>query len=188
MKVFMIRHGESETNRAGVWTGWLNAALTEKGKEEAALVKNLLAGVKFDKVYSSDLIRAKTTAEIAAPGYAYELTPIVREINVGSIAGKALNVVLDSENKPINKDGYAMFGGESSDEFGGRVAAFMGELEGLSCKNVAVFSHGGFLRRFLNTVLGTQLKRDTICCKNCAVAIFEYEGSSWRLHSWINLS
>ena len=34
MRVYVIRHGESETNRAKRWTGWVDAHLTDKGKED----------------------------------------------------------------------------------------------------------------------------------------------------------
>ena len=45
MKVFMIRHGESETNRNGLWTGWLDVSLTEKGREEAVQVGKMLSKI-----------------------------------------------------------------------------------------------------------------------------------------------
>ena len=42
MKLWMIRHGESETNRLGQWTGWLDAALTDKGREYDEGVRAML--------------------------------------------------------------------------------------------------------------------------------------------------
>ena len=77
---------------------------------------------------------------------------------------------------------------ESKTEFGDRIAAFMRELEALDCQNVAVFAHAGVMRTFLDTVLDVPMPRDRVCCRNCTVAIFEYEASVWKLHSWINLS
>ena len=88
MKVFVIRHGESETNRNGLWTGWLDVSLTEKGRAEAEQVGKLLSNINFDKIYASDLLRAKTTAEIALPACEYETLVELREVNVGSIAAK----------------------------------------------------------------------------------------------------
>ena len=58
MKLYIVRHGESETNRKGLWTGWLDVALTDKGIADAERVRDTLRGIKFDKVYSSDLQRA----------------------------------------------------------------------------------------------------------------------------------
>lgn len=187
MKVWIVRHGESETNRDGLWTGWLDVRLTEKGRMDAARAGEILAKTKFDKVYASDLCRAKSTAEIALPGCKYEVTPMLREINVGNIAGKPLSVIYDDDGRPLNGDGYGMFDGESTQQFLARVAAFMKVLEAESWENIAVFSHAGFLRRFLDTVLGMEVPRKKLCCNNCAVAVFECNDSVWRLHSWINL-
>ncbi len=36
MKLVLLRHGESEANFENYWTGWLDVALTEKGKETSS--------------------------------------------------------------------------------------------------------------------------------------------------------
>ena len=187
MKVWFIRHGESETNKAGLWTGWLDVELTEKGREEALAVSRTLSGVRFDKIYSSDLKRAMTTADIAIPGCSYEATPMVREINVGNIAGKPLSAIIDSNGQPMNLDGYGTFGGETLSQFKERVKAFMRSLEAERHENIAVFTHWGVIKTFLETVLGTRLPTGKLRGGNCLVAVFEYSGSNWSLHSWINL-
>lgn len=187
MKVWLMRHGESETNLAGQWTGWYDAALTEKGKADAARAGAFLAGKHFDKIYTSDLCRARCTAEIAIPGCRYEETPLVREIYVGSLAGKPLSAVYDESGQPMNKDGYGRFGGETITEFRERVRRFMELLAEQKQDNIAVFAHNGFLRTFLDLAMGTALPRKYMLCRNCAVAIFEYENATWKLHSWINL-
>ena len=183
----MIRHGESETNKNRQWTGWLDVPLTERGEAEAEKVGELLSKTSFDKIYASDLSRAKKTAEIALPGCKYEVTEALREINVGNIAGKPLDVVTDDESKLLGEDGYAIFDGEGRAEFGNRVCGFMRMLEEQSCENIALFSHAGFLRQAVDTVLGVEVPRGKMCCKNCAVAIFEYSDKTWKLHSWMNL-
>ena len=187
MKVFMVRHGESETNRNGLWTGWLDVPLTEKGREDAALVGVLLSKIGFDKIFSSDLSRARNTADIAIPGCKYDIDQDLREINVGNIAGRSLDIISGDDGIPKNKDGYTAFGGESKAQFNARVVSFMKKLEVSGYENVAVFSHAGFLRSTLDFVVGTELERKKVCCKNCAIGIFEYDGDSWKLHSWINL-
>ena len=142
---------------------------------------------QIDAIYSSDLIRARSTAEIALPGCKYETTPMIREINVGNVAGKPLNTVINSDGVYLNKDGYAVFGGETYQEFSDRVAAFMKMLESENCENIAAFSHGGFVRKFLELVIETQIPRKNIYSGTCVVAIFEYCNKTWRLYSWINL-
>ena len=98
MKLYVIRHGESETNLSGCYTGHLQVPLTEKGIKEAESVHPFLSGINFDKIYSSDLIRAKRTAEAAIPGCVYEETPLLREVDLGELSGK--NIIKISIIKP----------------------------------------------------------------------------------------
>ena len=72
MKLYVIRHGESEGNQLGVFSGWHQHNLTEKGREDARTAGRIISKVKFDKVYSSDLKRAMQTASICAPDYEVE--------------------------------------------------------------------------------------------------------------------
>ena len=151
------------------------------------MAAEIASKVSFDKIYSSDLVRAMSTAELVLPGCKYETSAMLREVNVGNIAGKPLNVIVDSNNRTMNKNGYSRFGGESKAEFKARTQAFMKMLESEPYENVAVFAHAGVLRNFLDIVLGVELPRKNIRCNNCAIAIFEYADSNWRLYSWINL-
>ena len=48
MFVYCIRHGESETNRDGKWTGWNNPLLTEKGEADAKKAGEIIKNVKFN--------------------------------------------------------------------------------------------------------------------------------------------
>ena len=176
-------------NRCGCWSGWLDTPLTEKGREIVALGNELgiIANTTFDRIYASDLSRARSTAELALPGCSYIVDPTVREINVGSISGKPLGAVRDSNNQPLNKDGYAAFGGESNAQFRLRIECFMKRIQQENCENIAVFSHGGVLRKFLEITMGMPLPRSAVICRNCAVAVFEVNNGLWMMHSWINL-
>lgn len=69
----VLRHGQSASNAAGVFTGWLDPALTGRGRAEAAAAGRVLAavGVAADVVHTSTLVRAAVTAELvvaAQPG------------------------------------------------------------------------------------------------------------------------
>ena len=81
-----------------------------------------------------------------------------------------------------------VFDGESRDEFCERIKGFMKLLESQNYENVAFFSHAGFLRTFVDIVLGTVISRKALCCGNCTVAVFECTNGDWKLHSWINLN
>ena len=187
MKVWVVRHGESVTNKKGLWTGWSDVPLTEKGEEDAAKAGKLLSDVKFDKIYSSDLMRARRTAEIAIPNCEYTATKMLREINVGYLSNNPLNTLTAEQKDIADKEGYGAYDGETKAEFHDRIAQFMKQLEASDFSNVALFSHGGLLRNLLEIVIGIELPQRRISCENCTVAIFEYNGSTWKLHSWINL-
>ncbi len=188
MKVYVIRHGESENNLAKKWTGWADVHITEKGVEDAKKSGEIIKNITFDKIFTSDLIRTIETAQNAIPGCCYETSALVREVNVGNIANTPLAGLTEEQKKARAEKGYAAFGGESKEEFRNRIKLFMNKLEKSDYENVAVFSHGGWLCGMLNLVTDTQISREHLCCNNCTVAIFEYINNIWKLHSWINLS
>lgn len=186
MLLYVIRHGESETNLSKTWTGWNDVALTEKGRQDAAKAGEILKSVTFDKIYSSDLSRAIHTAKIAVPGCEPLTTPLLREINVGDLKGNPIDIVTAEERRHFAEVGYAERGGETREEMEQRIADFLRQVEALDCQKVAAFAHAGWLRTMLDMVVGVFLPREAVCCNNCTVAIFEYTEEVWRLHRWIN--
>ena len=181
-----MRHGESETNRSGVWTGQVDAALTEKGRAQAVAARKNLADVSFDRIYSSDLSRARVTAETVMPDRAYECSELLREMDVGTLAGRSFSKMAAEEREILVREGFGAFGGESMDDYVTRVREFMKKLESEGGENIAVFTHAGWMRRFFTLALGMEYPFGKIVCGNCATAIFEYKYGEWRLHSWIN--
>ena len=180
MKLYVIRHGESETNVKHVFSGWAQVALTEKGIEDAKGAKRLLSGIAFDKIYTSDLIRAKHTAELAIPECVYEETPLLREVNVGDLTGKPASAA------QISNLDFTPFNGENREMVRIRLQKFMQMLESSSYETVAAFSHAGCLRELLALSVGVAIPTKHLVCKNCTVMILEYTGEYWRLDSWIN--
>ena len=186
MKLYIIRHGESENYKKGSYTGWGQVDLTESGIEQAKSLAPTLSKVKFDRVFSSDLSRAQKTAENALPEYEYESTPLLREVNVGSLSGVETVSFTKEIRDQIATNGFAAFGGESYDEFYARVNEFLDMVKSLDANNVAAFAHAGFLRGALEAVLGVRLGSKRIICANCAIAIFELVRGEWMLHTWQN--
>lgn len=186
MKVYIVRHGESENNLKKRWTGWMDVALTEKGYEDARRAGEIIGNVTFDRIFSSDLRRAGETAKTAVPGCTPEISPLLREINVGSLADMPLSVRTPEISSKMSSSGYTAFGGESYEELQERVRSFKKKLETLDCETAAVFTHAGWLRGFLDEVVGVRMSRDIVRCGNCTVGIFEFKGGKWYLHSWIN--
>jgi len=186
MRVYVVRHGQSETNLQERYTGWFDTPLTEKGIEDAKKAGELLKCRSYDLVFSSDLIRAVRTAQTALPGYEMKRSPLLREINVGGLEQIPFTDLSEEQRAEAGRTGYSAFGGESKAEFYGRVSSFMKELESLDCETVAVFTHAGWLRSMLDTVVGYVIPRRNLRCNNCAVAEFEYINGIWSLCSWNN--
>ena len=61
----LIRHGESLANAQGRLSGWQDVPLTPKGCAQAEMAGELLLASSCQSVWASDLVRAKTTAEVA---------------------------------------------------------------------------------------------------------------------------
>src|SRR5687768_14008251 len=59
----LVRHGTSEWNAKGLWTGWTDIGLAEAGREEARKTAESLKDIHFDYAYTSDLSRAKQTLD-----------------------------------------------------------------------------------------------------------------------------
>ena len=88
--IYLVRHGETVDNAQQIMQGQTHGCLNEKGREQARMVAERLAGEAFDAVVASDLRRAVQTAEIiAAPhGLSVVTTPLLRERDWGGFTGR----------------------------------------------------------------------------------------------------
>ncbi len=88
--IYLVRHGEAEGNRRGILLGHLESSLTKKGMRQAKMLSQKLRGVRFEKVFSSDLSRAEQTAKIFASQHKLSVitTKLLRERFIGSFEGK----------------------------------------------------------------------------------------------------
>lgn len=188
MKLYMIRHGQSEENLRKALSGQMDSLLTEQGKKDALGVRKVLQGISFDKVYSSDLSRALRTQEIALPGITAEKLPLVREISVGNLEGRKSDECEKEygESFLLNRSTYsfASYGGENYEMLQERAKKFLEMMSKEDCDIVAVFSHGGFINVVLGCILGCQVTNENALSDNCGVSIFEYNSGKWVLRKW----
>ena len=104
--LYIIRHGETEENAAGILQGHMPGRLTEKGRGQAVALRRQLvaAGAKPDALVCSDLARAVETARIVNEAYALPLTPtpLLRERDWGELTGARITDVAGTKRFPAS--------------------------------------------------------------------------------------
>lgn len=88
-ELLLIRHGETDWNRDGRWQGQLDVPLNAHGLEQAAALAEALSIEPLDAIFTSDLRRARQTAEVlaAATGASVVEDRRLREIHLGRWQG-----------------------------------------------------------------------------------------------------
>lgn len=182
MKLYLIRHGETENNVKGLFSGWSQAQLTDEGREQARRAGERLKDISFDRIYASDLVRTVETASLIFPDKEIVYTPVIREINVGSLSGQPYSKGDELARHSYN---FTPFGGENREQLIARIASFLRELESLSCEKVAAVTHGGLICNLLDAITGGNIGTRYSTCGNCSVSVFEYiPERGWRMLRW----
>ncbi len=92
----LVRHGQSEWNLQNRFTGWIDVKLSPQGEKEASKAAAALNGYRFDKAYTSALIRAQDTLDII-------LTDLNQK-NISVLKDAALNERHYGDLQGLNKD------------------------------------------------------------------------------------
>jgi broad specificity phosphatase PhoE len=142
--VWLIRHGETEWSLSGAHTGRTDIALTERGREAAARVRDFFRGRPFALVLSSPLQRALETCRIAGYGDVVELEPNLQEWDYGVFEGRTTPDIRLSEPEWLIWTA-SIEKGESLDEVGARADAVI-ERARRAGGDVLLFAHGHLLR------------------------------------------
>ena len=189
MRWLLIRHGESVGNLEWRLVGQKEFPLTDRGRAQAELVAQRLAGMEVAAVYSSPLRRAWDTAEIMARrlGLEAQALPEVQEYDFGELSG--LTFVEIRERAPevaaaiISREGeFPPYPGEEGREgFRRRVCdALWGLEEGHGGQTVAVVSHAAAIAAFLLDMLGMPYRRPIpFTVSNGSITIVETPERRW---------
>jgi broad specificity phosphatase PhoE len=178
----MVRHGESTWNREQRIQGQLDPQLTDRGLVQAAEVAERLSGHEVVALYTSDLTRARQTAQPIAEQVGCE--PIVvswlREIGLGAWEGKTSSELMDEYPElwrawAREPSWNLVPGGEGAAAFERRVGQAVQELfsrhpEG----DILCVTHGGVIQVALGTVVGRA--SDGIfpfLIENCSLTVLE---------------
>ncbi len=163
LELYLIRHGQSTSNRDGYIQGQSDVSLSETGIRQSELLQRRLKTLQFDHVYSSDLIRASHTAQIALPEKSASPDPRLREIHLGILEGRVFADLSAEEKNMLEAHHgedweFRVPEGESYVDLENRSREFLSGLpeEG----KVLAFTHGGFIIASIYSIIGRPPKRD----------------------------
>ena len=183
--LILVRHGESEWNRAGRIQGQVNSPLTDLGISQARAISDYLSGIFLNQeleIYSSPLERAIQTAQIIVKGIDHLSSEVIIEerlndFNLGEISGtygwdKVAEIFPEQAQLRLQDPmRFHPSGGESGAEFEARLRSLMEELEGEDTTKLLV-SHGivnKFIRGIYKNISGKEMinlgeSQNTIYC------------------------
>jgi len=157
MTIWLVRHGETEWSLSGRHTGSTDIPLTRQGRLQAVAIGKLLAGRRFEHVFSSPMGRAVETATLTGFGERIRVDERLCEFDYGEFEGKTtVEIWAAHPGWEIFRDGCP--GGETPERMAERADALLGELRELD-GNVLLFGHGHCSRaiaaRFLDLPIGS---------------------------------
>ncbi len=151
VRALLVRHGETAENAAGLVQGQGRGSLSELGRRQALAVADRLRAEDFAAIYTSDLARARETAEIIASALAG--LPVVgderlREQGFGVYEGGSVRQLLRTMVKAgADFTSFDPEGGERAGAFRARVAGFFAALAARHPgETVLLVTHHGFIR------------------------------------------
>ena len=149
LRLYLIRHGETEWSLSGKHTGRTDISLTPNGEDEARELGKRLRGIAFDSVLTSPLERARQTCQLAGLDKAPEIEPDLAEWDYGDYEGRrSVDIRKKRPDWNIYRDGCPH--GETPTQVSDRADRLFSRLRARS-GNIALFSHGQF-----GCVLGTR--------------------------------
>ena len=180
---FFVRHGESEANAAGIFSGRRDSPLTERGRRQTDVVAEALRDIAFDRIVATPLSRSLDTALVIGRGRrmpVYVERDLV-EIDVGEKTGAKYDEV---RGLPAWKDdGFVAWpGGETLDQV---LARALGAIRRIARDvpggTVLVIGHGGVTRILVSHFLGILPRLDRSPATNTNVTVIVTDGESGRV-------
>jgi fructose-bisphosphate aldolase class I len=154
-RVYLIRHGETEWSLSGQHTGTTDIPLTENGRTVAVMLREILSDEDFALVLTSPMRRSRETCELAGLADRAETDGDLMEWNYGEYEG------LTPQQIHFMRPGWNVFtdgspGGESPEQIEARIDRVIARVRAVH-GNVALFSHGHFLRAFAARWIGLRV-------------------------------
>ncbi len=187
--IYLVRHGETEWNEKKLIQGYSDIPLNKKGELQAKQLGQEFNNIYFDAVFSSDLLRAKNSAEIIIleKKLTVATTKVLRERFFGRFEGSSLNELrrILGETMLVTKEKQKkleIYDVESDQNIVSRLIPFMKKTARRYCgKNILMVTHGGLLRAFLSYVSYKIPEYSDRPMKNAGYLIIESDGIEFIL-------
>lgn len=166
-ELWLVRHGETDWNREQRLMGQLDIPLNARGLQQAADLAASLHGQPFDALVSSDLLRARQTADVLAAALNLPLTldARLREEHLGGWQGQTHAEIQARypgtwEQRRVDPPGFRPPEGETIAEMAARACAAMDEIAAkYPQRRVLVVSHGILIAALICRANGLPLAR-----------------------------
>lgn len=194
LNIYLLRHGETEQNLKGFYYGNLDVDITSKGIKQIEYISNRIKNVTFDKIYSSNMKRAISSASIISrnKGVTCIKDKRLNEMNLGVFEGKSYENIqreypIEFEKWSDDWKSYAPPEGESYIYFYKRVREFFEEILKLKDENILLVTHGGVIRSILTYIMGEDLDAFwKFGSKNGDLTLVKYEYENLYIDSIIH--
>lgn len=190
-RIYLIRHAQSEGNLYRRVLGWYDGHVTALGRKQIAALEARFRELPVEAVYSSDLSRARETAEALTRPKTLELRldPAFREIHLGELTNIPYGDFLYHYPSLYHaffsySPQWAPRGGETFQQVADRtLAAFVRVAADHPGKTVAVFSHGMAIHCLQAALRGRHPGevKDLPLGGNTAVSCYEVQGGKFRI-------
>lgn len=157
--LYLIRHGETESNRQGIFRGRLDIPLSEEGIRQAHELGRLFSTMEMDKVFSSPLKRALDTATIAFPQRKINTDDRLNNLDLGDWSGQDKKKIAAAFPQLWNTwittpEKMAFPNGENLDSVYNRALEFLRYIRQLNVKNCAAISHRSVSKVIVAAAIG----------------------------------
>lgn len=144
LRIYLVRHGETDWTLSGRFTGNSDIPLTSHGEDDARSLHTILGNIPFGYVFCSPQQRARKTCELAELSTGYMIDEDLSEWDYGAYEGE-YSIATYKKHKDWNifRDGCPQ--GETASEVSARVDKLLARIRMLN-GSVGIFSHGHLLR------------------------------------------
>lgn len=183
MRLLIARHGATQHNLDGRFTGQFDAPLSALGERQAEALAKRLAGQRFDAIIASDLLRARQTAGCIAERCGQEVTldSDLREVSMGAWEGRSVAEVRRENGALLAEIEADVTGeisypqGESAAQLRTRVLGALSRCQARHPQGYVLWvTHGGVISALLLHALGLSNERRWQFARG-NTSLFEFE-------------